>query len=102
MEIKITKENFEKEVLLADKPVLIDFFATWCGPCRMLSRVISEIAEEADGKFIVGLVNVGEEAELASAFDVLSVPTLIVIKDGKVVNRGVGFMPKAKVLELLD
>ncbi len=102
MEIKITKENFREEVISADKPVLIDFFADWCGPCKMLSPVISEVAEEADGKFIVGKVNVDEEAELASEFGVSSIPTLVVIKDGKVVNRGVGFMPKEKVLALLD
>lgn len=102
MEIKITKENFREEVILADKPVLIDFFADWCGPCKMLSPVIFEVAEEADGKFIVGKVNVDEEAELASEFGVSSIPTLVVIKDGKVVNRGVGFMPKEKVLALLD
>lgn len=100
-EIKITKENFEQEVLKSKEPVLIDFWATWCGPCRMLSPIIEEIATEADGKFKVGKVNVDEEGELAAAFNVVSIPMLIVVKDGKVVNTAVGFMSKDEVLKLL-
>lgn len=100
-EIKITKENFEEEVLKSKVPVLIDFWATWCGPCRMLAPVMEEIAKEANGRFKVGKVNVDEEVELATAFQVSSIPMLAVIKDEKVVNTAVGFMTKEKVLELL-
>lgn len=100
-EIKITKDNFEEEVLKSKVPVLIDFWATWCGPCRMLAPVIEEIAKEANGRFKVGKVNVDEEVELATAFQVSSIPMLAVIKDEKVVNTAVGFMTKEKVLELL-
>lgn len=101
-EIKITGANFETEVLKADKPVLIDFWATWCGPCRMLSPVIEEIAEEYDGKIIVGKVNVDEEPELAQAFKVVSIPTIVVMKDGKIVNQSVGFQPKASIVKLFE
>ncbi len=100
-ELKITKQNFEQEVLNADKPVLIDFWATWCGPCQMLGPVIEEIAEEANGDYIVGKVNVDEEPELAASFGVASIPMLAVIKDGKVVNKAVGYRPKDQVIELL-
>lgn len=100
-EIKITKDNFEEEVLKSKVPVLIDFWATWCGPCRMLAPVIEEIAKEANGRFKVGKVNVDEEVELATAFQASSIPMLAVIKDEKVVNTAVGFMTKEKVLELL-
>ena len=98
--LNITKENFQKEVLESEKPVLLDFWAVWCGPCRMLSPIIDEIAEErTDIK--VGKINVDEEAELASSFDVMSIPTLIVIKNGSIANRSLGMMPKAQVLALL-
>ncbi|MFA7636354.1 MAG: thioredoxin [Monoglobales bacterium] len=100
-ELKITKQNFDKEVLGSDKPVLIDFWASWCGPCRMIAPIIEEIANEADGEFIVGKVNVDEEPELASSFQVTSIPTLAVVKDGVVVRRAVGYKPKEQVLELL-
>ncbi len=100
-EIKITKENFEQEVMNSNVPVLIDFWATWCGPCRMIAPIIEEIANEANGEFKVGKVNVDEEPELSSAFQVSSIPMLTVIKDKKVVNNGVGFMPKEQILELL-
>lgn len=100
-EIKITKQNFEQEVLKSSVPVLIDFWATWCGPCRMIAPVIEEIAKEANGAFKVGKVNVDEESELASAFKVASIPMLVVVKDGKVVKTSVGFKPKEQILELL-
>lgn len=100
-ELKITSENFEREVLKSDKPVLIDFWANWCGPCRMLSPTISEIAEEYKDKVKVGKVNVDEEAELAAMFRVSSIPLLVVMKNGKVVNSAVGVRPKSQILKML-
>lgn len=100
-ELKITSENFEREVLRSDKPVLIDFWANWCGPCRMLSPTISEIAEEYKDKVKVGKVNVDEEAELATMFRVSSIPLLVVMKNGKVVNSAVGVRPKSQILRML-
>lgn len=102
MEIKITKYNFENEVMNSDKPVLIDFWATWCGPCRMLSPIIADIAEEYEGEVKVCKVNVDEEPELAGAFQVASIPMLAVIKDKKLVNSAVGYMSKDKVAALLN
>ena len=100
-ELKITKENFEREVLQSDKPVLIDFWASWCGPCRMLSPTISEIAEEYKDKVKVGKVNVDEEEELAAMFRVSSIPLLVVMKDGKIVNSAVGVRPKEQIIGML-
>lgn len=100
-EVKITKENFENEVINSDRPVLIDFWAAWCGPCRMIAPVIKEIAEESDGKFKVAKVNVDEEPELASAFSIMSIPTMIVFKDGKLYKKVSGLRPKSELLELL-
>lgn len=99
--LTITKENFEEEVLKSDKPVLIDFWATWCGPCRMVGPVIEQIAEEHP-EIKVGKINVDEQTELAGAFHVMSIPTLMAVKDGKVVNQSVGVQPKAQILALLD
>ncbi len=101
MEIKITKDNFEEVVLKSEKPVLIDFWAEWCGPCRMLSPIIKTIAEEYENEYTVGKVNVDEEGELAVRFGVMSIPMLVVIKNGEVANSSVGFMSKSEVLELL-
>ena len=100
-ELKITSENFEREVLNSDKPVLIDFWAPWCGPCRMLSPTIAEIAEEYKDKVKVGKVNVDEEGELAIMFRVSSIPMLVVMKNGKVVNSSVGVRPKEQILKML-
>ena len=98
--ITITKENFEAEVLKSAQPVLLDFWAAWCGPCRMLSPIVDEVAEErTDVK--VGKVNVDEQPELAGQFDVMSIPTLLVFENGKLVNRAVGARPKSGVLSLL-
>ena len=98
--ITITKENFAQEVLQSAKPVLLDFWASWCGPCRMLSPIVDEVAEErTDVK--VGKVNVDEQPELAGQFGVMSIPTLLVFEQGKLVRQAVGARPKASVLDLL-
>lgn len=99
-EIILSKENFDNEVINSNKPVLIDFWADWCGPCRMLSPIIAEIANEKDD-IKVCKVNVDDEPELAATFGVSSIPMLVVVKDGKVKNTAVGYMPKEKVLGLL-
>lgn len=101
-EMNITKENFEAEVMNSDRPVLIDFWAPWCGPCRMLSPIISEIAEEHGDKVKVCKVNVDEQGELASTFGVMSIPTLVVIKEGKVVNSAVGVRPKDQIVSMFS
>ena len=98
--LKITRDNFEKEVLNSDKPVLLDFWAAWCTPCKMVSPIIKEIASEVkDAK--VGKINIDEEPELAAAFNIMSIPTLAVMKNGKVIDSMVGVRPKSAIMKLL-
>ena len=98
--LNITKENFQREILESEKPVLVDFFASWCGPCQSLMPVIDEIASErSDIK--VAKINVGEEKDLARKYRVMSVPTLLVVKNGEIVNRSLGVLPKNEVLSLI-
>lgn len=100
-ELTITSANFEEIVLKSDKPVLLDFWATWCGPCQMIAPTIHEISEERTD-IVVGKVNVDEEMQLAMQFGISSIPTLLVFKEGKLVNQAVGLLPKASVLKLID
>ena len=101
-ELKITAANFENEVLNSDKPVLLDFYADWCGPCKMLAPVLHEIAEESTGALKVGKVNVDEQMELAMRFQVSSIPMLVVFKDGKVVTKSVGYRSKAEITAMVE
>lgn len=98
--ITIDKNNFEEEVVNSTKPVLLDFWASWCGPCRMVSPIVDEIAQEHP-EIKVGKVNVDEQQELAAAFSVMSIPTLFVLKDGKIVKQATGARPKEQILEML-
>ncbi|MBQ3391538.1 MAG: thioredoxin [Clostridia bacterium] len=100
-EIILTAANFEEEVLRSDKPVLVDFWATWCGPCRMLAPVIAQIAEEQKDTIKVGKIDVDEEPELALRYNIASIPTLMVFKNGEAVQRSVGVIPKPAIEALL-
>ena len=100
-ELKITQEDFEEKVLKADKPVLVDFWAAWCGPCRMLGPVISDIAEKYDGQVIVGKVNVDDEMALALKYNVSSIPMVALFKDGKMVDRAVGYHSKSDMEDMI-
>lgn len=100
-EIKITKDNFEEEVLNSALPVLVDFWATWCGPCLMMAPLVEEFAKEQEGKVKVGKINVDEEPELAMKYGISSIPTLMVFKEGKLVNTSVGLRPKAAIEKMI-
>ena len=101
-EIILTKDNFEKEIKESDKAVLIDFWATWCGPCKMIAPIIKEIAEEFSDEVKVCKVNIDDEPSLATKFGITSIPTLLVIKNGEVVKTSVGYIPKEKIIELFE
>ncbi len=98
--LKVTKENFS-DVKNSEKTVLLDFYADWCGPCRMVGPIVEEIAEE-NPQFLIGKVNVDEEQELAQAFGVMSIPTLVVLRNGEIVTRSTGAKPKSQILSMLD
>ncbi len=97
----ITKDNFNNEVMNSDKPVLIDFWASWCGPCRMVSPIVDEISEEVPSVKVVK-INVDEQPELAQKYDIMSIPTLMVMKDGKIVSKSVGARSKQSLMEMLN
>lgn len=99
MEFKFTKQNFESEVLQSDVPVLVDFYADWCGPCKMMAPVVERLAEEFDGQVKVGKINVDDEPELAQKYRVVSIPTFLIIKDGEVKETSVGAMSAAQLTE---
>lgn len=101
-ELIINRDNFEQEVMKSNIPVLIDLWAPWCGPCRMLGPVISEIAKEYEGKIKVGKVNVDDEEEIAVAFNVTNIPMLVLVEDGRIVNQAVGFRPKGEIEKMLQ
>ena len=102
MEYRFTKDSFENEVLESKEPVLIDFYADWCGPCKMMAPVVEKLAEKYEGKVKVGKVNSDDEPELAQMFQVMSIPNFVIIKDGKVVDRVIGAVPQKALEEKLD
>ncbi len=101
MEKKFTTENFDAEVLKADKPVLVDFYADWCGPCKMMAPVVEKLAQDFEGTAVVGKLNVDENEEIAMRYGVMTIPTLIVFKNGEVVKKTVGLQPREDVEQML-
>ncbi|MBR4036540.1 MAG: thioredoxin [Oscillospiraceae bacterium] len=101
MTVEITKDNFEEVVLKNQLPVLVDFWATWCGPCKMIGPIIEELSEELEGKVVFGKLNVDKQPELAMQFQVMSIPTLILFNNGEITNKKIGFMQKEKLVEML-
>lgn len=101
LEITLTAENFQNEVLKSDKPVLVDFWAAWCGPCRMAAPIVEKIAKEYAGKVKVGKVNVDEQPELASAFRIESIPAFMIFRNGKVIDTVIGYQSKERLVQLL-
>lgn len=99
--LNITKENYEQEVLRSDKPVLLDFWAVWCNPCRMAAPILEQVADDTEGSAVVGKVNIEEEPELIREFDITSVPTFVVLKNGKVTNKVVGVQARGDLLHML-
>ncbi|MBQ9513532.1 MAG: thioredoxin [Clostridia bacterium] len=102
MEITLTNANFNEEVINSDKPVLVDFWATWCGPCMMIAPIVEEIAQEFAGKIKVGKVNVDEEDELASEYEIYSIPTLLLFKNGEVVGQLIGYNTKEELIRFIN
>lgn len=102
MEITLTKDNFEAEVIASEIPVLVDFWATWCGPCRMIAPAVEEIAEEYEGRLKVGKINVDDEPELASRYGIMSIPTILIFKNGEVANQSIGYVPKDTLKVFVD
>lgn len=100
--INLTNENFEKEVINSKKTILVDFWASWCGPCQMIAPIVEEISNEMSGKIEIGKLNVDEQPEIAIKYDVMSIPTLILFKDGKVVNTIIGYHSKEEILDFIN
>ena len=100
--LKITSENYEKEVTNSDVPVLLDFWASWCGPCKMIAPIVDEVAEIVEGKVKVGKVDVDTENELAASFKVMSIPTLVYIKNGEIEKTSVGVKSKSEIIEMIE
>jgi thioredoxin 1 len=100
--VTVTENNFDQDVLKSDKPVLVDFWASWCGPCRMVSPIVDEIGNESDGRYRVGKINVDEEPDLAARYNVMSIPTLMVFKNGELSKTSVGVRSKQDILSMLD
>lgn len=100
--IHLTKHNYQKEVLESEQPVLIDFWAPWCGPCRMLGPTVEELSQDLEGKVKIAKINVDEEQELAQAFRVMSIPMLAVMRGGKLISSSVGLQPKDKIMKMLE